>query len=191
MRPIPILNADAWLVALSVQSCGRYTTAVPLFNEAIELLKVETSIDCSGLISACKSMLSFCKRNLQGQQVCRTLLEFVLFNLSCFKNSGDILANRVSSRISAFFFCMRTFFAAFSFCSSDVAMPDRFREARRPCGVHLGAGTSKMNSQNGSSFALHLLCCHIPSRRGIRKEHATGDKPWHQQILECTRMLKS
>jgi tetratricopeptide (TPR) repeat protein len=54
---------------------GMYTTAVPLFNEAIELLKVETSIDCSGLISACKSMLSFCKRNLQGQQDSPMMLE--------------------------------------------------------------------------------------------------------------------
>ena len=63
----------------------------------------------------------------------------------------------------------------------DVAMPDRAREARRLYGVHLGAGPSKRDPQNGSSFALHLRCCHIPSCRGIRKEHASGDKPWQQQ----------
>ena len=70
-------------------------------------------------------------------------------------------------------------------------MPDRTREARRLDGVDLGAGTSKMDSQNGSSSALHLQCCHIPSRRGIREEHALGDKPWYQHHLLHVRMAES
>merc|ERR1719272_1571486 len=43
---------------------GMYEEAQKLFTEAIGLLKVEKSVDTSGLISSCEEMLLFCSRNL-------------------------------------------------------------------------------------------------------------------------------
>mmetsp|Transcript_187 Transcript_187/g.762 ORF Transcript_187/g.762 Transcript_187/m.762 type:complete len:935 (-) Transcript_187:62-2866(-) len=47
---------------------GKYSEAKELFNEAIPLFQKEKAMDCSGLIAACRDMLSFCDRNLAGQQ---------------------------------------------------------------------------------------------------------------------------
>jgi len=47
---------------------GRYQEAKALFDESIVLLTVETSTDCTSLISSCKDMLAFCDRNLAGLQ---------------------------------------------------------------------------------------------------------------------------
>ncbi|CAE8728824.1 unnamed protein product, partial [Polarella glacialis] len=47
---------------------GKYREAKALFEEAIPLLAVEKSTDCSSLIGSCKDMMSFCDRNLEGKQ---------------------------------------------------------------------------------------------------------------------------
>jgi len=47
---------------------GKYQEAKELFEEAIPLLRAETTTDCSGLLESCEALKAFCDRNLQGTQ---------------------------------------------------------------------------------------------------------------------------